>query len=191
LTSDRKIKTNRANSRASTGPRTPRGRSRAACNALRHGLSLPICSDPAWSEQVEALTREIAGDAGLQIRRAARLVAEAQIDLRRVRQARHQLLTDALRNPSRESRPNVRPVVVLARSLVRPNAPVISPPALMDMLSSPQGDEKLAAILLQSAKRLQAFDRYERQALSRRKRAVQALDREIACSLVGNNYCVL
>jgi hypothetical protein len=187
VTSELKIKANRENSRASTGPRTRYGRARAARNALRHGLSLPVCSDPAWSEQVEALTREIAGDTDLQIQRAARLVAEAQIDLRRVRQARHQLLADALHNPHCESRANVRAQVVLARSLLRPNAPVISPQALMDMLSSPQGDEKLAAILLQSAKRLQAFDRYERQALSRRKRAVQTLDREIACISIGNN----
>jgi hypothetical protein len=34
LTSDRKIKANRANARASTGPQTARGRARAARNAL-------------------------------------------------------------------------------------------------------------------------------------------------------------
>jgi len=45
LRSDRKIKANRANARASTGPRTARGRARAARNALRHGLSLPRPSD--------------------------------------------------------------------------------------------------------------------------------------------------
>ncbi|HVI64349.1 MAG TPA: hypothetical protein VM910_17455, partial [Bradyrhizobium sp.] len=39
LTSERKITANRANARASTGPRTTRGRARAARNALRHALS--------------------------------------------------------------------------------------------------------------------------------------------------------
>jgi hypothetical protein len=97
LTSDRKIKANRANARASTGPRTGRGRASAARNALRHGLSLPVCSDPALSEEVEVLAREIAGpDANARVQGLARRVAEAQIDLRRVRYARHQLLSNAL-----------------------------------------------------------------------------------------------
>jgi hypothetical protein len=61
LTSDRKIKANRANARASTGPQTVQGRARAVKNALRHALSLPVCSNPALSEEVETLAREIAG----------------------------------------------------------------------------------------------------------------------------------
>jgi len=78
LTSVRKFKANRANARASTGPNTARGRTRAARNAFR---------------------REIAGpDANASIQELARRVAEAQIDLRRVRDARHQLLFNALRD---------------------------------------------------------------------------------------------
>jgi hypothetical protein len=103
--SDRKIKANRANARASTGPKTAPGRARAARNAFRHGLSLPIYSDPALSEEVDALAREIAGmDANAEVQAHARRVAEAQIDLRRVRYARHQLLSHALSNPYYESR---------------------------------------------------------------------------------------
>jgi len=60
MTSERKIKANRANSRASSGPKTSLGRVRAAQNALRHGLSLSIHSDRALSKEVEALAREIA-----------------------------------------------------------------------------------------------------------------------------------
>ena len=97
MTSDLKSQANRANSGASTGPRTPQGRARAARNALRHGLSLPVCSDPVLSDHVEALAREIAGgDTNPEIQHSARLIAEAQIDLLQIRQARHQLLTDAL-----------------------------------------------------------------------------------------------
>jgi hypothetical protein len=120
VTSDRKIKANRANARASTGPKTARGRARAARNALRHGLSLPVCSDPALSEEVEALAREIAGtDANAEIRELARQVAEAQIDLRRVRYARHQLLSHALSDPYYDSRANVRRKFRLMCSLAR------------------------------------------------------------------------
>jgi hypothetical protein len=75
--------------------RRPRrqGRTRSARNALRHGLSLPVYSDAALSEKLEALAREIAGaDASAEMQELVRRVAEAQIDLRRVRYARHQLL---------------------------------------------------------------------------------------------------
>ena len=59
MTSDHKIKANRANAQASTGPKTADGRARVARNALRHALSLPVCSNPALSEEVETLAREI------------------------------------------------------------------------------------------------------------------------------------
>src|SRR5262245_6546369 len=45
------------------GPKTTQGRTRSARNALRHALSPPVYSDPALSEEVEALAREIAGTA--------------------------------------------------------------------------------------------------------------------------------
>jgi hypothetical protein len=82
LTSDAKIKANRANAQASTGPKTRRGRARAARNAYRHGLSVPLYSDPICSEEVKELAHEIAGtDANAEIRQLACRIAEAHIDL--------------------------------------------------------------------------------------------------------------
>jgi hypothetical protein len=178
LTSDRKIKANRTNARASTGPQTAQGRTRSARNALRHGLSLPVCSDPALCEEVEALAREIAGaDANPEIHELARRVAEAQIDLRRVRYARHQLLSHALSNPYYDSRENMRKKVAVICSLLRPNAPDVPLAAVEKYLTStPEGPQKFAIILSQEAKRLLAMDRYERLALFRRKIAIQAFD---------------
>ena len=173
MTSERKIRANRANARASTGPRTTRGRARAARNALRHALSFPVCSIPALSEEVETLAREIAGrGASAQTQELARRVAEAQIDLRRVRSARHQLLFDTLSNY--ESYANMRMKVKLLRALLRPNSPDISMEALE--FATPQGPDKLATILSGEAKKLLAMDRYERRALSRRKFAIRAFD---------------
>jgi hypothetical protein len=104
LTSDHKIKANRANAQASTGPKTADGRVRAARNALRHALSLSVCSNPALSEEMETLAREIAGpDANAETQDLARQVAEAQIDLRCVRYARHKLLSDVLADPHYDS----------------------------------------------------------------------------------------
>jgi hypothetical protein len=90
VTSARKIRSNRANARSSTGPKTPKGRGRSAKNALRYGLSLPIDSDPTLSQEVAALARQIVGaDATPEMQEMARHIAEAQVDLRRVRVLRH------------------------------------------------------------------------------------------------------
>lgn len=85
---------------ASTGPQTAHGRARAARNAFRHALSLPVCSNPSLSEEVVTLAREIAGPgANTEAQDLALQVAKAQIDLCRVRYARHQLLSRALADP--------------------------------------------------------------------------------------------
>jgi hypothetical protein len=165
LTSERKIKANRANARASTGPTTAQGRARSARNALRHALSLSVYSDPLLSEEMETLAREIAGpDANAETQDLARHVAEAQIDLRRVRYARHQLLSHALADPYYESRADAR--------------------MKMAVTSTPEGPHRFATILSRDAKRLLAMDRYERRALSRRKFAIRAFDeaRRRSCS---------
>jgi len=68
------------------GRRPRKVRVRSARNAFRHSLSLSVYSDPLVSEKVERLAREIAGpDANAEIQDLARQIAEAQIDLRRVR----------------------------------------------------------------------------------------------------------
>src|SRR5450759_2469964 len=89
MTSTRKINANRANAQASTGPRTKSGKARAALNARRHGLSLSVTSNPVLAEQVETLAREFAGKSSdPEIAELAHDVAEAQIDLVRIRLAR-------------------------------------------------------------------------------------------------------
>ncbi len=55
MTSTRKIKANRINAGASTGPAPRRGKAHSAQNSLRHGLSLPIRQIPLLAANIEAL----------------------------------------------------------------------------------------------------------------------------------------
>jgi hypothetical protein len=179
VTSERKIRANRANARTSTGPKTAQGRMRASRNAHRHALSLPVSSDPALSEEVEALAREIVGaDANAEMHELALRIAEAQIDLRRVRHARHQLLSQALSDPDYESGVMLRKKSALViRYARRFGLRMPMPEIVMEFLrSKPEGPYKLATILADKTRQLLALDRYERRALSRRKFAVRAFD---------------
>ena len=117
--------------------------------------------------------------ANAEIQELARRVAEAQIDLRRVRHARHQFLSDTLSNEYNEyydSYANMRMKVKLLHALLRPNPPDTSMETPKFATSTPRGSGKLATILWEEAKKLLAMDRYERRALSRRKFAIRAFD---------------
>lgn len=178
MTSASKIRANQLNAKASTGPKTAKGRARSAQNALGHGLSLPVHADPVLSEQVEMLARQIAGPCAVgDIQYLAGVVAEAQIDLQRVRTARHHLLSHALADPYYERvRDSLDKLKFLRRAipiLLRPD-----PPAILEryLVSTPQGPFKFVTILSEESRHLLAMDRYERRAMSRRKFAIRALD---------------
>jgi hypothetical protein len=86
MASEKQILANRANAKKSTGPRTAAGRAKSSRNAYRHGLSVPMQPDP---QAVDVLAFAIAGkSAGEVDLHAARALAEAQLELKRIRVAR-------------------------------------------------------------------------------------------------------
>jgi hypothetical protein len=91
---ERVLAANRANAARSTGPRTRAGKAAVARNALRHGLNVPVLADPALAAEVVALARRIAGEgAGAARHDAAVRIAEAQVDVLRMRRVRTQIMT--------------------------------------------------------------------------------------------------
>ena len=93
MASEKQIAANRRNATKSTDPRSRAGRQRSSRNRYRHGLSLNIFSSPELHRQLEERAREIAGDdAGPFTLERARAIAEAELDIARVRNTRAGLI---------------------------------------------------------------------------------------------------
>ncbi len=179
MSSERQIRANRANARASCGPKSRRGKARASRNALRHGLNVPLYVDPELASEVEILAQRICATAtDPDLLRLARPIAEAQLNLRRVREYRQRLIAQALADRNFHTDAAFYQLLRVARRFFATHRDAASREEFWNS-PGPQpltGPERTAAILAQFASELTALDRYERRALSRRKFAIRAFD---------------
>ena len=153
MTSSSKVRANRINARSSTGPKSAVGRRRASQNAHRHGLNIPVHLDPVLAQDVQILAMQLRQ--GLQtpgLLEAAYAIAEAVIDLKRIRKLKRGLLYRLNRSWRFVNRSERRG---------KPNSNL----AVIERFEA--GDD---SALLEQMKRV---DRYERRALARRKSAIQ------------------
>jgi hypothetical protein len=174
MVSARKRAANRANARNSAGPKTADGRARAAGNALRHGLSAMRERETAPDRAIEALAQDIVGRSGDSERLAlARRIAEAEIELRRVRR----LLTPRVAAVMDQLAAGVSSGRRKLRAERAPEEASVGPDSVPGRSMPPNST---AASLEDPLDDLRRLERYQQRAWSRRAMAVRALDAVIA-----------
>jgi hypothetical protein len=172
-----------------TGPRSTAGKARSSRNALKHGLSVPVTLDPAREPEVEAIVEAIAGDtADPRVLFQARLAAEAEVDLLRVRRARTDLFEVLHQDVEEHGIGPGDPVHDDPLSEVQ-NRLGLNLPGIVEMMRNGLSEQQFArfharflkqsqALLngrttsptasSETLRKLASLDRYERRALSRR-----------------------
>jgi hypothetical protein len=175
MASERQVAANRRNARKSTGPRSGTGKNRSSRNAYRHGLTLSITSAAGFAKQLDKLVREIAGDTedAIMLERA-REIAQAELDLARVRRVKVSLIERASAlaelDPS-QAFSTVSQIIRFFNALDRGTFTFPKPHGSSATMPS-QEPYRSAEAVRRVLPDLRKLERYERRAAARRDRAV-------------------
>lgn len=168
---------NRKNAKRSTGPKSTRGKARASRNAVRHGLAAARMGDALVSAEAERMAKTFGfNDMSPAQFEQFLTIAKCQVELDRVTAARIAVVDREL---TRQAAPHQaapdQPVPHQAASFQHPD--VHQP--LQEGSAQLMRDEVSAFI--RALPELGMLDRYERRALSRRRRAIVNF---VACTII-------
>jgi hypothetical protein len=177
MATERQLAANRANARRSTGPRSIGGKKRVSGNAYRHGLSLTISSIAPYTKSVDDLAKKIAaGAADARLLQRARAVAEAELDLRRVRTTKVTLIRRVHAFGALDPVPWLNGWREI-KAAIRLYDQGLEPPDPIDPASTMPAEEpaRTAEAVRRVLPELRKLEGYERRAAARRRCAIRAL----------------
>ncbi|QDM33315.1 hypothetical protein FNL55_19585 [Tardiphaga sp. vice352] len=94
MATDRQLKANRLNSKASAGPKSLQGKSASKRNAMKHGPSITVATHPHIDERVNALAKSLLPNGDSKYKPQAIEAAIAQSEILRLRAYRAMLSKD-------------------------------------------------------------------------------------------------
>jgi hypothetical protein len=167
MTSEHRQQANQNNAKRSTGPRTAWGKLRAKLNAQRHGLATKQAALP----EVERMAKAICGKGASRLQYEEALnVAESQFMLQAVRDARLATIKRMM-----SAAPTSKEQVADS------SEPVLEGEGQAGS-EEQSSQENILAAVVRALPELARYDRYERRALSRRRRAIRHF---VATSILG------
>jgi hypothetical protein len=171
MASEWQIAANRRNARKSTGPRSGAGKERASRNAYRHGLTLSITSTAAVAKQLDKLVRKIAGNTeDAIVLERARAIAEAELELARVRRAKVALIERASAFGELDPPQFTVTQVIRLLNAFEWGRPIPKPIDASTTMPSQEPDRSAEAVR-RVLPELRKLERYEHRSAARRDRA--------------------
>ena len=171
MTSAKKVAANRRNAKKSTGPRSKGGRARTSRNAQRHGLGALNAANAVTLDIIERIADRICDEDAEPVQyEQATIIAECQLDLARVRSVRVAII-ERMRItagiPSDRSGDHRQPRDQMIESIANKGVAI-------NVVGKPASRDDLECVRL-ALPELAALERYERRAISRRRRAIETL----------------